>query len=705
MQGNIRRICLHTRRIRLLPALAAIALIPCHATALPLIVTDNAADRTSIESIDCTLTKRFVDANAERLSKLLDEIDLNHSGLEECRRLANLGDMKGALEALLAYYANSHRVLPLEPLSHEADYDTIIRAADALGGVFTEQNVRASQKRRPDGGLDWADQGAHGDKEWAWFINRHLFLRDMAETYLSTGRRTYSEAISGYISDWVLANPYPDKLTFSAQWRALEAARRITDSWAILFYSVEVNISPEARILMLSSLQDHASDLADHGSFWGGNHLLTEQSALALIAVAWPELRDSQKWLTQAREKSRHEIFAQTYPDGAYKELTNHYQKVVLDSLERLLAILRNANASDAALEERARLMWEYFADVTKPNGNGPLNNAGDLEYNRNGILEIYDNYKREDWLYIASDGARGTPPNVPPSRYFPWAGHAIMRSGWDRDAQWTFFDMGPHGSAHQHDDRLHIDISLGQYDILVDSGRYTYQPGIWKNYFTGAKAHNVVLVNSHAAITPPLTVSKPLPNISIVGNEYDFFAASEMYESDVISGTGGARHTRSIFYRRGKYWLVIDNIEAFGPTKVEALWHFHPDVIIAPEGSDIIAWANELTALRMRQIGQIPMEWSFVRGGTNPVQGWYSPDYNTKWPATTGIAMAQISKPTTFVWLLCAKDEEPPVTTVSENGAKITISVGTGENADIVELDATGRELPMIQTSNSSAK
>lgn len=34
------------------------------------------------------------------------------------------------------------------------------------------------------------------------------------------------------------------------------------------------------------------------------------------------------------------------------------------------------------------------------------------------------------------------------PSSLFPWAGQVVFRSGYDADATWAFFDIGPYGSS-----------------------------------------------------------------------------------------------------------------------------------------------------------------------------------------------------------------------------------------------------------------
>lgn len=652
-----------------------------------------------------TLSDDFVNRNAKRIDSLFSQLDLSRPGLEACAAFYRNGDLKRAADALVDYFATQNRTLPVNPLDRHAEGKILKHADDALKGVFTEQNITAVQKRSPGGGLDWEDKGPNGDKEWAWFLNRHFFLRDLAEAYLTTGNKDYESQISTYIEDWIPANPYPDRLNFTAQWRPLEAARRITDAWAVIFFSPDIRLTPEARLLLLCSLPDHADDLANHGSFWGGNHLLTEQSSLALIAMAWPEFKDAGKWLDRAEDVTKREIMAQTYPDGAYKELTNHYQHIVVDSLERMLAILHAAGRHNPELEERAEKMWDYYAEVMRPNGDGPLNSASDVEYNRNNVRDAAKAHGREDWAYIASAGETGMMPDIPPSRFFPYAGHALMRSGWGKDSQWAFFDIGPHGTAHQHNDRLHFDISLGADDLLIDCGRYTYQPGAWRDYFSGPAAHNIILVNGEGPVPPTLSVTKPLPVTSIVEDDYDFFSAANDYAADPMTGQGGAKHTRSIFYKRGGYWLVTDCVQAYGETTIESLWHFHPTVEVTRLADGEILATAEHSALRIRTLAAPEEDWRLVRGEENPIQGWFSREYNTRRPSTAGIALSHLRSPQIFVRLLYPEGLNIPHAEVQMEGRQVTITISTADAIDRISFDASNGTHPDIECQPSVTK
>ena len=97
---------------------------------------------------------------------------------------------------------------------------------------------------------------------------------------------------------------------------------------------------------------------------------------------------------------------------------------------------------------------------------------------NRQLIMDGYKKYNNPEWLFITANGKKGIAPKQK-SFFYPWAGQLISRSGYDKLAHWAFFDVGPWGSGHQHQDKLHLSISAYGYDFLVDSGRFAYTKGL----------------------------------------------------------------------------------------------------------------------------------------------------------------------------------------------------------------------------------
>ena len=600
-----------------------------------------------------------------RFDRLIEALDLDRPDLDDAARAFAAGDRDAAARALLRHF--SARPLPpgvpaaLKPPPAYRD-----RAHDALNDRFTLQDLRGRQPRLDDGGLDWEARGPRDDKEWAWFLNRHGFIPDLLAAHAATGDPRYAAKAASLLVDWTDANPYPARFSFSPAWRPLEAARRVMQAWipAFEYMRQDPDAHGPALLAMLASVPDHADKLDRFASFWGGNHLITEKIALATLAAAWPEFREAEAWFDRAVDTVRREITAQTYPDGSYKELTNHYQRVVLAAVQPLMPVLRarDADAADA-LSRRVEEMWHYFIMVAAPDGTGPMNNASDLEHNHARAENMPAFFNRPDWNYVLSHGARGERPSGPPSRFFEWAGHVVMRLGWNPDGPWLFFDAGPHGSAHQHKDQLNLAFFARGRHLVADSGRYIYQPGPWKDYFEGPRAHNVLLLDGRGTVPPPRVVSRPLPVSVDFSDTHAFATAAARFPTDPARGRGAPRHTRAVLLLGPEHALVLDEVIAFGPRTLEAVWNFHPSV--TPDEADRIV--RRLPAPGGNALSQTAV--TDLRGSEDPVGGWFSPTYNLRKPALQRTHTFRTRGPVVLPWLLSHPDAPEPDITLTTVG------------------------------------
>lgn len=604
----------------------------------------------------------FIDTHRTRLDQLFAALGDHNPDVRAAKRFWQAKKYATACNALLTYYANRD-ALPNDVLYgwnyranpyHNPDNVREL-APDVTTLRFTIQGVTATQRLRADGGIDWQWRGPRDDPEWAWLLNRHAFFFILAKDWERTKSDAYAELVSQWVSDWVIQNPAPSRLSFSSAWRALEAARRMTDSWPQVFeqWRQTPAFSAEARLLMLCSIPDHARVLRDHGSFWGGNHLVTEKTALAKLALVWPEFQEAGAWFAYAADKISEELLAQTYPDGSYKELTNHYQKIVLLNAQAFLVLLEHSGQSEKydKVKERITEMWRYFAGVALPPGYGPLNNASDREHNMgllagpDGVTPLVSGITREELLEVYNE-----PPRT---RLFAWAGQAVMRSRTGRDGLWAFFDMGPYGTAHQHEDRLHLSVAVNGIEVLTDGGRYTYQPGKWRDYFKGPRSHNVVLLGgSHSTQGPLAAKNAPLPIFEQAGLGWDYFSANAFFAADGKSGRGKAEWRRSVLHLHDYGWVVVDDLISYGPREVETLWHFSPETEARLREKSIqVRDGNGTLLTELTYLGNAEQSYTLTYGGETPVAGWYAPQYNTRLPAWELSAKQKINRPTRILW------------------------------------------------------
>jgi len=619
----------------------------------------------------------------ERVDRMFGYLNLERNGLETVRTAVEKGDRVGACDALIAYYRDrakeqNRTIEPVRPGT-----GTHSASEQILNDTFTFQGVTGTAPRKADGTLDWTYTGPKDDREWAFFLNRHGHLGTLMHAYQRTGNPAYVARMDAHIREWVLSNPYPGEQTGDPRWRGLETKSRISQ-WARIFYALaeDEGLSPAARILILSSIPNHAH-YTMHFHSRGGNWLAMQMCALADGALQWPEYRDAETWLNYAVRTLLPEMERQVYPDGPQKELSSHYHGASLFSFQRLADLLGRAGREvPADFTQGLERMWNYWACSMRPDGHGVLNNDSNLDYNRPRVQGAAERYGRPDWIYIATNGEKGQKPEGLPSVMFPWSGQLVMRSGWDADAHWGFFDVGPWGIGHQHNDKLHLSVAAHGRDILVDAGRLYYKGDKWRRFIRGTTAHNTLLIDGGLQNDDVREADAPLDEKTYtLTPAFDYARASFTAGYQDIDGV--AVHTRAVIYVRGEFWVVVDRVETDRPRQVQALWHYHPDCTVAIDGTSVMSTDADLGNVRVSPADGSNWTVEIVKGQEKPtIQGWYSRQYNHKAPASCAIFTTEIKDTTTFAWVIVpAKDAVPSVrvemTSVDADGADVRTVVG----------------------------
>lgn len=633
---------------------------------------------------------------SDRIQRLFAAFDLNKPGLEAVKAAVAGSRWEDACTALLAYYrvCDSGAWLRHDPVpASDAIEPKVDRMAD---GYFPVPGGEVAIPTLPSGHLDWGHvPDCAGGEEWVYGINRHDYMTDLVAAFVATGNRRYVRAIDAQLGDWVrtITEPAEVNVQGPCPWGTILEVGHRSKVWPGVFYGFqqEDDFSDATRILLLCQALEHAEYLEKHSS-GGSNWIITEMAGLLSIACGWPEFRMADTWREMALRLCQDELAGQVYPDGVQKELSSNYQLAVLWHMDFFVATMRGAGIpiepEFAALLER---MWNYLAYSLCPNGYTPHN--GDSDRPASGdptqaiaplqvvkpLLTAAEVYHRQDWIYIATNGARGIQPAGLPSIRYPWGGQLISRSGWDADAHWSYFDNGPWGILHQQFDALHFSVTACGRDLLVDSGRYTYknyfgEAGTWRSYFIGTAAHNTLLVDGLGQVNGPLLVDAPFDETELcVTPAYDY--AQGTYNSGYADvATAFARHkavlwrqtppedgvdytiahTRGVLYLRGIGWLVVDRIATDRPRHVTPLWHFHPNCTVVRAGQDVVTDDGGVGNLRIQPIGGLNWDIDFVAGREGPdFQGWYSTEMDVKVPNTCAIYSADIPGTTTFAWFI----------------------------------------------------
>ncbi|HKK47362.1 MAG TPA: alginate lyase family protein, partial [Balneolaceae bacterium] len=610
----------------------------------------------------------LVNEKPDLIRGLFNDLNLDYPGLADVKNLVKKEKWIAACKALVDYYKNkSKSEYPwLQKVNTENGKQEIKSANEVLNNVFTFQGVKGKQPSHDDGSLNWKNLGPREDKEWGYFLNRQSYFNDLLYAHNHTNKSVYSQKFNNLLTDWVYNNPAPGKEVQTVTWRQLEVGLRLTTNhWPRAFYGFQSapQFSDVARILMLSSIPKQADYILNYHRMHS-NWASMELNGLAATAFYWPEFKHAQEWLNHARQKMEEEVRYEVYPDGAQNELTSHYHEVALRNFEAFYDLNRkNDESVPSFIRNTIVKMYDYLAFTMRPNGYGLLNNDSNLDYNRDFIRGAAGKYDHPEWAYIASNGNEGVKPKQGPSVFFPWAGHMVMRSGWDPDARWSFFDVGPWGNHHQHNDKLQLSVASFGHDWLVDAGRYYYKWDKWRLYFVSSRSHNVILVDGKGQLPYKELAEKPIKNNYSIQPGFDFCLGSynkgfgsNWWKSDKNERERiPAKHQRAVLFLYKRYWVVVDHISTKQSREIEPLWHISPKVKVTRNHTTVVA--TDSLKNQFQLIPAEPDRWKLdmIKGMKgNHIQGWYSQKYNSKVPnycATYHTTQKDTSS--TFAWVL----------------------------------------------------
>ena len=522
---------------------------------------------------------------------------------------------------------------------------------------------------------------ANGDIKFIWEPNRFRFVFALVRAYFATYNEEYPEAFWTLIEDWAQHNP-PNT---GPNWMdGQEIALRLM-AWTFGYYAFldPLFTTPQRKanfILYAAAQAERIYKNIGYAISTRSNHTISEAAGLWLVGLLFPELKDSDKYVSLGRKLLEQEAANQIFPDGSYSMYSLNYHRFILHIYLYAIQLGEiNHSPFSTQLIDAVSKSIEYLSHLINPqtgempvygSNDGalvlPLNNCDFTDYRPLLQLGWYITKKEflfepgpwdEDIFWLCGESftakhAKNAKENKKlgdlSGDSFPDGGvyllrntnsHAIIRC--------TDFTSRP-----SHADQLHVDLWIHGHNIAVDAGTYLYSgEGIWRTGLAHTSVPNTVTVDNKDQKT---MVSRftwtNWSKSKILKHEKNLWQGEH-------DGYKPVSHKRTVMSLERDRWLVIDNLTAneshhyalhwlLDDSGVQELATAH-GLLLAPTKTD-----SKLSDSRILiQMGMTEGNGNFsiVRADPNSTRGWRSRYYGHKEPAIS--VMLEANQPKVTFW------------------------------------------------------
>ena len=647
----------------------------------------------------------------ELMQLLFKQIDGEKIGADyqdACRKK----DESGMIRAIAAYYRNRPESIYLITKLKNKSY-SVETAERALNNDFTVINI----PWKFDGGVNWIFNPTWKKKpvnnEWLWQLGRMYFWHDMMHCYRKDGSERYAKVFEEQLLSWIyqadkktaLSGPYSHNT-----WRTIEAGIRLMSTWPTAFevFRKSPSVSDDALCLMLASMYEQAEFLR-HNHKKRSNWLLMEMAGVYTFASQFSEFKDAQKFRLYSAKVFSKAFCGQMMPDGMHDELSPDYHWVSLTCAKNFIDQAQQLNRMSELPKELPAAFeagFDAFIALATPGLTAPRTNdcyTFDLSRVMTTALENYPD--KELFKWVASHRKEGKAPDDKPtaSRFLPYAGFIAMRSGWDKDALYCCFDVGPLGMGHWHWDKLNINIYKGKEELIYDDGGGQYEFSVYRWYGRSSADHNTVLVDGLIQMRNlPKKVKRPIDAKFVSNDVFDYAKSSytdtfglmkfDGTDGDVIPLSKPATHTREIRFCKPEFFCVVDNLRTADGKAHDYELRFHLNTLKTRKvrqypGAVLSDYPGNEYDILIVPLFPEKIETTTASGRNKPLMaGWFiGRNDMARHKATTVMMLARQQKNFRFATLLIPVrkgDKLPEIKSAGRNKFSVTV------NGKLFELD-----------------
>ncbi|MCP5144501.1 MAG: alginate lyase family protein [Gammaproteobacteria bacterium] len=560
--------------------------------------------------------------------------------------------------AISAHTANAFHIIP----QFEEEFCTSAFLNDVSVGRFTF----AGQTHDLGWPVDWLNNPAD-DIEWHILLHKFYFAPGLARRYWETGDEQLPTLFEALVSSWIAQTPV-DHIAADVSARRVQ---NLAYAWYLFRQHGATFSCGFISRLHASIKQQVAHVIADMAP--ERNHRTLELYAVLVAGLAFDDIDAAGYWRQLAVQGLIDNIDIDLLVDGVHCELATDYHHIVLRSYLMFLRLGKaNGLKIPSASYRKVERALDFAMHIHRPDGAIPALSDSDSRDYRELLSWGALLFGRQDLLFAATGGRRGTPPATR-NCWFSTGGYAVLRSAWKSDesyadARYLVFDCGPVGAGnHGHLDALSIEVAAYGKPLVVDPGRYTYHEGghyNWRAHFRGTAAHNTVQVDGLEQAVyrfkgKRMKIGWPLPRTSMVTALLD--GDVPYLHGRTVSPNYLAVHDREIWFPDSRYWVLHDRMTS------DAVHDYTHRLQLMPEaqGNFALRAHGNATEIAVPQLSIVTLA---AIDNVTIEQGAVSTLYGIK-QAAPRIAVSASGDTLDFFTLLIPWRDRPPGIEVCETG------------------------------------
>lgn len=433
-------------------------------------------------------------------------------------------------------------------------------------------------------GVHWGERidfnHAYADAS-KWGIHYLGFVGDLTTDYLVRRDPATAAAFARLFEQWygqldqIEPPPVaPGEKSYDYVWYELGLANR-TEHLINAHRVFGRELSPETHLNLLKTilgsirwLDQCVARVPFHPHNWQTHSAFT----LSYAAVAYPEFVEAQTWLGRGRANIVRHLQTDILDDGGYIERTTGYAAYMFSVYYRYMLMLEHFTG-DRSLQgqylPRLEKMIEFYVLTNTPVGvNAPFNDARRSKALVPVFKEMGLFYRRGDFIgavrheFAPADLAALPFPVTEPrvkSADFPSSRYVVMRDAWEPASYFMILNYGDFQN-HCHFDQLSFELYANGAALAVDAGMSP----------TGYVDPNHATWNKHPSAHNMLTINQAVPEkLNQAGYDKVWSPQSRL---EVFAATHDgylryqqARHRRHVIYLKGRYWLIVDEVQTRG--------------------------------------------------------------------------------------------------------------------------------------------